>query len=109
MSIPPELDLAPIAARLARATPGPWYLRVVDDPSFAQMVVVTTNEGERHNTRWEHVDKVGIVASTLVQTGPVFCHESELYDQNADFIANCPNDIALLIAEIERLRSRRES
>jgi hypothetical protein len=82
MTIP--LDLKPIKARLAAATPGPWAEfaesgdwwigRVSDDPQL--------------DTAW-------------------ICDSNEPMEQaDIEFITHAPVDIAALIAEVERLRWR---
>lgn len=75
------LNLQPIKARLAAATPGPW-------------------------TASPNVQPHGIAAVAEVNTvlvlssGPLYGSPA----QDANLIANAPNDLAALVAEVERLR-----
>ena len=80
-----ELNLAPIKDRLARATPGPW--RVWQNPHKKSDVAV--------ETAWSHSDCEGdteLITDYLPTCG------------DAEFIAHSPEDIAALLAEVEKLR-----
>lgn len=69
------LDLQPIKARLAAATPGPWTEEAGLWKAFW---------GLRRRAYW-HNDPLG-------------------RDEDADLIVNAPTDLAALVAEVERLR-----
>ena len=74
------LDLDPIRARLAAATPGPWE---VDECSEETTVIVAGSD-------------LTIICSELWQGWEG--------TQDAALIANAPTDMAALVAEVERLR-----
>lgn len=76
------LDLDPIRARLAAATPGPWYSEWVPDDDW---IVVY---GQPHGA----------------YVCPEVCTLTD--DADAEFIAHAPADIAALLAEVERLREQ---
>lgn len=81
---PKPIDLGAIKGRLAQATPGPWKFDG-DDRIVAKCVcVVLVTRG---------VDE----APTDDLGGPTFL-------ANTEFIAHAPEDIAALLAEVERLR-----
>ena len=76
------LDLDPIKARLAAATPGPW--------------------------RWSRVESWGHVAKLhdihfLPNLASLSSTQQDQAD--ADLIAHAPSDLAALVAEVERLRA----
>ncbi len=102
------IDLDGIAGRLADSTPGRWYRDVYDDEYATSMVVVTTQEptsGRHFAPRWPDFPRGAVVAATLVQSGPEFCHASERWDQDAEFIAHARTDVENLLAEVIRLRA----
>ena len=75
-----EVLLAAMKARLAKATPGPWISYI---------------EGRDHES-----------GDDFIMTGgnDIYLHGATHDDQ--DFIAHARQDLALLISEIERLRSK---
>lgn len=76
------LDLEPIKARLAEATPGPWkYLDGKLQASPGWPII---------DAWWEGEGKGGITADAA----------------DAALIANAPSDIAALIREVEQLRTQ---
>jgi hypothetical protein len=103
------IDLDGIADRLRRATPGPWYCDAYDDNAAASMIVVTTEQPDpdrRFYLRWPNFPTEAVVAATLVQTpGSAFCHASERYDEDGEFIAHARTDVEVLLAEVTRLRA----
>lgn len=74
------LDIEPIKARLAAATPGPWQT----------IVTVETDIGTEHLVTEADMD------ASCIGTSPQAA--------DADLIAHAPTDLAALIAEVERLR-----
>ncbi len=83
------LDLEPIKARLAAATPGPWGFHVLPQPVGITVATIHSEQGPRE-TCWT-VDlppEIGGMGT----------------EKDAEFIANAPEDIAALVAEVERLR-----
>ena len=77
------LDLEPIKARAARATPGPW--RAQEDH-----VLYPLADGTYAALLWSDLD-----ASKTWPQG----------DHDADFVAEAREDIPLLLVEVERLRA----
>jgi hypothetical protein len=79
------LDLEPIKARLAAATPGPWHVEPISYPERAlpEVYAGTSRVAQPCNSR------------------EVPAPES---DFNAEFIGYAPVDIAALVEEIEQLR-----
>ena len=103
------IDLDGIADRLRRATPGPWYSDLYDDEYAQSMCVVTTqrpNPDRHFSPRWPDFPTNAVVAATLVSTpGSAFCHASESWDENSEFIAHARTDVEVLLAEVVRLRA----
>lgn len=81
------LDLEPIRARLAAATPGPWFRR--------QIGTLAPEVASHHTTTW-----YGSPCTEAVVTHG-FHNDNDL---DLDLIANAPSDLAALLAEAERLR-----
>lgn len=75
------LDIEPIKARLAAATPGPWQT----------ITTVETDIGTEH-----------LVTEADMDAG---CIGTSPQAADAELIANAPTDLAALIAEVERLRA----
>ena len=86
------LDLDPIKERLAAATPGPWRVWHDPDPSKVRSTAV--------ETAWCYGDIEGDteLITDYLPTGA-----------DAEMIANAPEDIAALVAEVERLREQVEA
>lgn len=101
-------ELAAIEGRAAAATPGPWYVRQLDDDHAASLVAVSTVPDTGRAERWPDFEASEIVAATLIQfpSRYVDCAD-ERWNVNAEFIANAREDVPRLIAEIRRLRSKR--
>lgn len=101
-------DLARLERLCEAATEGPWYTVFTDDESRMNAVYVgTVDRGSMHdNTIGMDGHRRGeIIAATLIQVVPTVDHESELWDENADFIAESRTAMPRLIAEIRRLRA----
>ena len=85
-------DLEPIKERLAAATSGPWRVWRDPDPTKVRATAV--------ETAWCHGDIEGDT-ELITDYLPT--------DADATFIANAPEDIAALVAEVERLRGQVEA
>lgn len=85
------LDLEPIKERLDEATPGPWRVWRDPDPTKVRATAV--------ETAWRYGDIEGDT-ELITDYLPT--------DADATFIAHAPDDIAALIAEVERLRGQIE-
>jgi hypothetical protein len=72
------LDLQPIKARLAKITPGKWF--------------IYNNQGEQPDGGWN------VRVNDEVVT-------RQAYRQDAEFIANASRDITALLEEVERLNA----
>ena len=89
-----ELDLEPIKARLEAATPGPWDFYVLPQSVGITTATIHSEHGPRE-TCWT-VDlppEIGGMGT----------------EKDAEFIANAPEDIAALVAEVEQLREQVEA
>ena len=88
------LDLEPIKERLAAATSGPWGFHVLPQPVGITVATIHSEQGPRE-TCWT-VDlppEIGGMGT----------------EKDAEFIANAPEDIAALVAEVERLREQSDA
>jgi hypothetical protein len=92
-------------ARAAAATPGPWFVRLLDDEAALALVAVATIPDSGLGERYPEFDDATIVAATLVQHPAYAYVEDERWHENAVFIASARSDVPRLIAEIRRLRS----
>jgi hypothetical protein len=99
-----EHELIAIEEIAAAATPGPWYIRYLDDDHAANLVAVSTKPDTGRGERWPDFDEGDIIAATLIQfpSRYVDCAD-ERWDENARFIARARQDIPRLVAEIRRL------
>jgi hypothetical protein len=80
------LDLSPIKARLAAATPGPWMRDIQDmGPNYVGACL------------YPH----GIPNTEVI-------YPEDAREEDIDLIANAPQDLAALVAEVERLRGEVE-
>ncbi|MFC5187902.1 hypothetical protein [Actinomadura harenae] len=100
----PDEELDSIEEGVEAASPGPWYVRQLDDTYAMCMVAVSTVPGGEKNQRWPDFDHGEIVAATLVQEPRYVDLADGLWDQNAQFIADARRDVPRLIAEVRRLR-----
>ncbi|MCT1459888.1 hypothetical protein M3G03_10130 [Aestuariimicrobium sp. p3-SID1156] len=86
-----DLDLTPIKARLNAATPGPWE----------------NDGGGEVGQHWSSPKPLASIVSTEVSC-MAYCYGGSaagvIRDEDADFIAHAPTDIAALVAEVERLQ-----
>lgn len=106
-----DAELQQIRERCDKATPGPWFPVFTDDANSMNAVYVgTVDRGQMHdNARGFSFDsprQQEIIAVTLYQLMPRIDHDSELWDENADFIANARADMPRLLDEITRLAGR---
>jgi hypothetical protein len=99
-----EAELVEIADLAARATPGPWQVRFLDDVHAMSLVAVSTRPDTGLGERWPDFDPTIMIAATLVQEPRYVCSSDERWDENAAFIAAARTAIPRLLAEIARLR-----
>lgn len=97
-------ELAAIEELSEAATPGPWFVRNLDDEDAMNLVAVSTVPDTGRGERWPGFDHREIVAATLVQQPRYVDVADARWDVNAEFIANARQDVPRLVAEIRRLR-----
>ncbi|MCP1414386.1 hypothetical protein [Paenarthrobacter sp. A20] len=83
--------LAPIRARLAAATPGPWHMRECSP---------YTERGRLEVNIWDETRNIMITN---------WCDDDEIHRPNAALIANAPTDIARLLTAIEAVTELAEA
>ncbi|MGV9302516.1 hypothetical protein ACWDLG_04000 [Nonomuraea sp. NPDC003727] len=107
MSVPiGDSELQEIESRAQAATPGPWYVRFLDDDAAANLVAVSTVPDVGEGKRWPAWNGSEVVAATLVQfPRPYVAGPDDRWDENATFIAHARSDIPRLLAEVHRLRA----
>ncbi|TWJ12860.1 hypothetical protein LX16_3627 [Stackebrandtia albiflava] len=105
-----EAELDELEELCAAATPGPWFVRVLDDDAAMNLVAVSTRDGSRSATEpWPQFDNGEIVAATLVQSPRYVDIDDERWDENAVFIAEAREAVPRLVAEVRRLKRQIES
>jgi hypothetical protein len=109
-----DVKLTAIRQRTDAASPGPWFVRYLDDEFAANLVAVSTAPAPASGDDGSFRDGTGraaeIVAATLVQNPQRYVDIADgRWDENAESIANAREDIPLLLEEIERLRSKGEA
>ncbi|MEU3849729.1 hypothetical protein [Streptomyces sp. NPDC029554] len=101
---PDDLDLDTIEELCAAATPGPWFVRNVDDEHAMNLVAVSTGEGTGRTERWPGFDHRELIVATLVQQPRYVDCADERWEENAAFIAMARDALPRLVAEVKRLR-----
>ena len=101
-----DAELAGLEELCGATTPGPWYVRNLDDDFGMSLVAVATTADTGRGERWPKFDHREIIAATLVQHPRYADCADELWDQNAQFIADAREAVPRLIAEIRRLRQQ---
>jgi hypothetical protein len=102
--VAPEVDLDEIEELCSVATPGPWFVRNLDDDHAMNLVAVSTVEDTGTGERRPGFDHAELIAATLVQHPRyVDCADSR-WDENADFIAMAREAVPALVSEVKRLR-----
>ncbi|WP_406353426.1 hypothetical protein [Streptomyces sp. NBC_00658] len=99
------LDLDAIEELCTVATPGPWFVRSLDDEYAMSLVTVGTVEDTGQGERWPDFDHGEMVAATLVQQPRYVDCADERWDENAAFIAMAREVVPRLVAEVRRLRA----
>jgi hypothetical protein len=106
-----DAELSEIRGRTEPATPGPWFVRFLDDDYAANLVAVSMvadscNEGPP----WPDFNGRELVAGTLIQSPiPYVGIEDTKWDENAKFIAHARAHIPRLLDEIRRMHLLIES
>ncbi|MGW5325692.1 hypothetical protein [Streptomyces sp. NPDC004014] len=98
------LDLGEIEEVSAAATPGPWFVRQLDDEYAMNLVAISTVADTGQGAKWPNFDHREMIAATLVQHPRyVDCADSR-WDENAAFIAMAREAVPQLVEEVKRLR-----
>ncbi|MEU9276020.1 hypothetical protein AB0D87_31405 [Streptomyces sp. NPDC048342] len=100
----PAPDLAEIEAMCAVATPGPWFVRNLDDSHAMNLRAVSTVADTGRGERWPDFDHGELIAATLVQEPRYVDCADERWDENAAFIAMARDAVPRLVEEVRRLR-----
>jgi hypothetical protein len=100
----PEIDLDEIEEVCSAATPGPWFVRNLDDDHAMNLVAVSTVEDTGRSERWPGFDQGELVAATLVQQPRYVDCADGRWDENAAFIAMAREAVPQLVEEVRRLR-----
>jgi hypothetical protein len=100
-----EEELEEIEELCSAATPGPWYVRTLDDELAMNLVAVSTAPDSGRAERWPDFDHCDIVAATLVQHPRYVDSGDERWDENAAFIAMAREAVPRLVAEVRNLRA----
>jgi hypothetical protein len=100
-----EHEIERIEGLAGAATPGPWFVRQLDDNRFMSMVAVSVIPESGSGDSANALDGEKNVALTLVQDPQYAVISDDLWDENAAFIASARTDVPRLVAEIRRLRS----
>lgn len=104
-----DTELERIQQTANSATPGPWYVRQLDDRAFMSLIAISSAPDTGRGEPWPEFDAGEIVAITLVQDPRYAAVSDERWEQNAGFIASARDDIPKLIGEIKRLRALLDS
>jgi hypothetical protein len=96
-------ELTAIEDRCRAATPGPWFVRHLDDDNAMSLTAVGTSSDRGQSERWPDFEPGQIIAATLVQHPRYVDSADQRWDENAAFIAAARLDVERLIAEIRRL------
>ncbi|MFF9807073.1 hypothetical protein ACF1G5_18480 [Streptomyces coeruleorubidus] len=99
-----DLDLDAIEELCAAATPGPWFVRNLDDDHAMNLVGVGTMEDTGRGERYPDFDHRELIAATLVQHPRYVDCADGRWDENAAFIAMAREAVPRLAAEVRRLR-----
>ena len=98
--------IAAIRARLDAATPGPWYW-AGDYPSNAPCPHTTEWTDHGPDLMSRTVQKPWGGDTTVITSSGYDASSLNVEDADAELIAHAPQDLAFLLAEVERLQSLR--
>jgi hypothetical protein len=98
-------ELEGIEELASAATPGPWFVRAVDDDQAMNLVAVSTRPDTGKGERLPDFEPGEVVAATLVQHPRYVDVDDGMWDENAAFIAMAREAIPRLLGEVWRLRS----
>lgn len=104
-----EEELTEIEELCSAATPGPWFVRFLNDQDAMNLVAVSTAPDSNQAERWPGFDHGEMVAATLVQKPRYIDNADERWDENAAFIAMAREALPRLAAEVRHLRDSTRS
>ncbi|GLY33682.1 hypothetical protein Kisp02_70470 [Kineosporia sp. NBRC 101731] len=105
MTVPlDDSELEEIEVLASVATPGPWFVRFLDDDSAMNLVAVSTVPDTGKGERWPDYENGEMVAATLVQHPRYVDSADGQWDENAAFIAMAREAVPRLVDEVRRLR-----
>jgi hypothetical protein len=102
-------ELTELAELAEHATPGPWYVRDLDDEHAMSLVAVSTQPDTERGERWPDFDHTAMIAATLIQQPRYVDIADERWGANAAFIAAARTAVPRLLEEITRLRKLLEA
>ena len=102
-----EDELQELDELVSSATPGPWYVKFLDDDAAMNLVVISTSAEWQDGERWPHFDHAKLIAATLVQRPRYIDIADGRWDENAQFIARSRELVPRLLAEVKRLRAEK--
>ena len=102
----PNDELEELEELCMAATPGPWFVRALDDDYAMNLVAVSTSPDTGRAERWPEFDHGEMIAGTLVQHPRYIDSSDQRWDENATFIATAREAVPRLVAEVKRLRSQ---
>jgi len=108
-----QLDLDDLARLNDRATPGPWFVRHLDDVHCMSAVAISIAPDRSADEAFNDGSWIGeeMVAATLIQQPRYVSPADSLWDENAELIARSRNALPelLRLARIGQEIERRES
>lgn len=88
-------DLDHLEGLLSAATPGPWYVRMLDDEGCMCAVALSTAPpspaDEKISMRWGNWPTEQILGATLIQSPPYANHTVGRWDEDAALVAALRN------------------
>ncbi|XVU26736.1 hypothetical protein ACQPZJ_06690 [Actinoplanes sp. CA-054009] len=99
-------ELEEIKEICSAATPGPWFVRALDDDQAMGLVAVSTVPDTGLGERWPTFDHRQIIAATLVQHPRYVDSADQCWEENAAFIAMARDAVPRLLEEVRHLREQ---
>lgn len=96
-------ELNEIRQRAERATPAPWFTRILSDEYVGTITAITTKPG-RFDDPPAHFDSREVIAITYLSKPNYANVDDDKSDENATFIAHARVDVIRLVNEIQRLQ-----
>lgn len=92
-------DLEKLQEIEERCTPGPWFVRWLDDQSYMSSVAISTDRGSVRNIKFNNYqwDSSDIVALFLLQSPDLVNHIDGKYSENVEMVCAVRNILPELI------------